>query len=357
MAMTHASRPSLDALSPTLYAFLQHKFKDVRIANQGSRAAIQRVRDPLNPNRTLTNAQQWGEYYCVCCPFCNDVGHKLWINHMYGADYNKKSGRRTDTHLAICYKNDCIESPERREQLEDLIFGPGRRLLPKLPIQAGSVSFEPQQISAPGKILNLLELPDTAPAIEYLTSRNFDIELLTNAFGVGVCTEPLPQYRVMRGRIYIPSYFNQQLVAWQGRLPTNQKVDMKYYTAGTKSRALYNYDLACRQDCVVIVEGAPSVWRLGAIGVSLFGKTLSFWQENTIATTWTGKPVFIVLDHGENEAIEKAATQLCRHNIKVVPVLMPDARDPADYSKDDLRELLLSAADSVGVTANLSSLR
>jgi hypothetical protein len=357
MAMTHASRPSLDALSPTLYAFLQHKFTDVLFANQGSRAAIQRVRDPLNPNRTLTNAQEWGEYYRVCCPFCNDVGHKLWINHMYGADYNKKSGRRTDTHLAICYKNDCIASPERREQLEDLIFGPGRRLLPKLPIQVGSVSFAPQQISAPGKILNLLELPDTAPAIEYLTSRNFDIELLTNAFGVGVCTEPLPQYRVMRGRIYIPSYFNQQLVAWQGRLPTTQKVDMKYYTAGTKSRALYNYDLACRQDCVVIVEGAPSVWRLGAIGVSLFGKTLSFWQENTIATTWTGKPVFIVLDHGEIEAIEKAAMQLCRHNIKVVPVLMPDERDPADYSKDDLRELLLAAADSVGVTANLSSLR
>lgn len=357
MAMTHASRPSIDALNPTLYAFLQHKFKDVRIANQGASAVVQRIQDPLNPGRTLTQASQWGEYYCVCCPFCNDVGNKLWINYLYGADYNPKTGRRTDTHLAICYKNNCISCPERREQLEDLIFGPGRHLLSKLPIQAGDTNINPQQISVPGKIVNLLELPDTAPAVEYLTGRNFDIEVLTNVFGVGVCVEPLPQYRPMRGRIYIPSYFNQQLVAWQGRLPTTQKVDMKYYTAGTKSRALYNYDLACRQECVVIVEGAPSVWRLGAIGVSLFGKTLSFWQENTIATTWTGKPVFVVLDSGEDEAIEKATMQLCRHNLQVVPVLMPDDRDPADYSKQDLRELLLAAADSVGVSVTLSSLR
>jgi hypothetical protein len=357
MAMTHASRPSATALNPTLYAFLQHKFRDVRFANQGSSAVVQRIQDPLNPKRTLTNAQQWGEYYCVCCPFCNDVGNKLWINYLYGADYNPKSGRRTDTHLAICYKNNCIESPERREQLEDLIFGPGRHLLAKVPIQAGDTTIGPQQISVPGKIVNLLELADTAPAVEYLTGRNFDIELLTNVFGVGVCTEPYPQYRLMRGRIYIPSYFNQQLVAWQGRLPTTQKVDMKYYTAGSKSRTLYNYDLACRQECVVIVEGAPSVWRLGAIGVSLFGKTLSSWQENTITTTWTGKPVFVVLDKGEEAAIEKATMQLCRHNLQVIPVLMPDERDPADYSKQDLRDLLLAAADSVGVSVTLSSLR
>jgi hypothetical protein len=357
MAMTHASGPSVNPLNNTLYSFLQHKFGEVRIANQGAKAFIQRIHDPLKPGRTLTQAQQWGEYYCVCCPFCNDVGNKLWINHMYGVDYDARSGRRTDTHLAICYKNNCIDDPQRREQLEDLIFGPGKRLLPKMPIQQGAVNVGVQQITPPGKIVNLPELPDSSPAVEYLTSRNFDTEVLTNVFGVGVCVEPLPQYRAMRGRIYIPSYFNQQLVAWQGRVPHGQKVDMKYYTAGTKSRALYNYDLASRQDCVVIVEGAPSVWRLGAIGVSLFGKTVSFWQENTIATTWAGKPVFIVLDHGEEEAIEKATAQLCRHNLKVVPVLMPDERDPADYSKSDLRDLLLAAADSVGVLATLSTLR
>lgn len=357
MAMAHAPRSSVNPLSPILYSFLQHKFGEVRIANQGAGTAIRRIQDPLNPNRVLAQAQNWGEYYCVCCPFCNDVGNKLWINHMYGAEYNARTGHRTDTHLAICYKNNCIASPERRGQLEDLIFGPGKRLIAKMPIQTGTVSFETQQIAPPGKILNLEEFPDSSPAVQYLIGRNFDIDILSNVFGVGVCTEPSPQYRAMAGRIYIPSYFNQRLVAWQGRVPTAQKVDMKYYTAGTKSRALYNYDLACRQNCVVIVEGAPSVWRLGAIGVSLFGKTLSFWQENTIATTWAGKPVFVVLDHGEEDAIEKATAQLCRHNLKVVPVLMPDERDPADYTKEDLRELLSSAADTVGVPVDLSLLR
>ena len=357
MVMTHSSRSDVNPLNGTLYSLLEHKFQDVRIANQGAGTAIRRIQDPLNPRRVITLAQQWGEYYCVCCPFCNDVGHKLWINHMYGADYDAKIGRRTDTHLAICYKNDCLDCPERRTQLEDLIFGPGKRLLAKVPVKPGDVAFEPQQIAPPGKILNLTELSDTATAVEYLSSRNFDIELLTNVFGVGVCVEPLPQYRVMRGRIYIPSYFNEKLVAWQGRVPTSQKIDMKYYTAGVKSRALYNYDLAARQDCVVIVEGAPSVWRLGAVGVSLFGKSLSFWQENTIATTWSGKPIFVVLDHGELDALEKAVSQLYRHSTKVIPVMMSDARDPADYAREDLRDLLLAAADSVNVAIPESFLR
>jgi len=356
MTMTHASQPGANALNPTLFSLLRHKFQNVRIANQGAAAAVCRVPDPLNPKRTLTHAQNWGEYYCVCCPFCNDVGHKLWINHTYGADYDPRSGRRTDTHLAICYKNNCLNDGTRLAQLEDLVFGPGKQLLARVPIQQGDTVFEPQQIAPPGKIAALAELSDESPAVRYLLERDFDVEVLAHIFGVGVCVDPLPQYRIMRGRIYIPSYFNQQLVAWQGRAPTANKVPIKYYTAGTKSRALYNYDVACRQDCVVIVEGAPSVWRLGRVGVSLFGKTLSFWQENTIATTWAGKPVFIVLDKGEEAAIEKATAQLCRHNLKVIPVLMPDSRDPADYAKDELRELLSAAADSVGVSVNLSIL-
>lgn len=349
MAMTYASRPDVNPLNRTLYALLQHKFGCVRISNQGCAASIQRVRDPLNPKRTLTQAAQWGEYYCVCCPFCNDAGNKLWVNYMYGADYDRRSGHRTDTHLAVCYKNNCTAEPGRLAQLEDVIFGPGKKLLARVPIQEGYVSVEPPQVVPPGKIMNLLELPETNSAVKYLLSRSFDIETLTNVFGVGVCTEPLPQYKVMRGRIYIPSYFNQQLVAWQGRAPTAQKVDMKYYTAGTKSRALYNYDVASRQDYLVIVEGAPSVWRVGPSAVSLFGKTLSSWQENTISTTWSGKPIFVVLDYGETEAIEKATAQLCRHNMHVVPVLMPDERDPADYGRKEFRDLLAAAADSVEV--------
>lgn len=348
--MTQAAKP----LNATLYAFLQHKFKDVRIANQGAAAVVRKIRDPVNPGRTITQGLSWGEYYCVNCPFCNDVGNKLWINHTYGADVNSLTGKRADTHLAVCYKNNCVDSPERREQLETLIFGPGRRFLSKIPIAAGDPTTRPEVIEPPGTIVSLVDLPETDPAIRYLRSRSFDVSELVSVFDLGVCLSPTPRFAAMRGRIYIPSYFNGTLVAWQGRAPTAQKIDMKYYTAGVKSRALYNYDVAKNEPAVVIVEGAPSVWRIGRYAVSLFGKSLSFWQENTIATTWAGKPVFVVFDYGEEQAAEKAAAQLCRHNLSVVPVVMPDERDPADYTREEFFELLYQSSADCGVNLNFN---
>ena len=342
--MVQGPRP----LNATLYAFLQHKFKDVRIANQGAAAHVRRVRDPVNPKRTITQGLSWGEYYCVSCPFCNDTANKLWINHTYGVDLDPNTGRRTDTHLAVCYKNNCVDSPERREQLENLIFGPGRRFLAKLPVSAGEIVSGPETVEFPGKIIPLTELPEASAAVGYLVRRGFNIAELTERFDLGVCAEAIPRYRAMQGRIFIPSYFNGNLVAWQGRVPTDRQVEMKYYTAGVKSRSLYNYDAAKEQEFVVIVEGAPSVWRIGAPAVSLFGKSLSYWQENTIATTWVGKPIFIVLDFGEEQAVEKAAAQLCRHNLRVIPFVMPDTRDPADYTRDEFFDLLHTAASACG---------
>lgn len=354
--MTATMVQGIRPLNATLYAFLQHKFKSVKIANQGAAAHVRRVRDPVNPKRVITQGLSWGEYYCVSCPFCNDTANKLWINHTYGVDFDQTTGRRTDTHLAVCYKNNCVDSPERRDQLENLIFGPGRRFLDKLPVSEGSISFGPETVELPGKIVPLTELKTGSAAVGYLSRRGFDVVELTQAFDLGVCVEASPRYRAMQGRIFIPSYFNGNLVAWQGRIPTEQKVDMKYYTAGTKSRALYNYDTAKDQPFVVIVEGAPSVWRVGPSAVSLFGKSMSYWQENTIATTWVGKPVFVVFDYGEEQSVEKATAQLCRHDLQVVPVVMPDSRDPADYSREEFFGLLRDAATSCNVTVSFGSI-
>lgn len=358
MAMTHSSMPRVNPLNPNLYALLEHKFGEVKIANAGSSANIQRFPDPLRPGRIITQAHWWGEYYCVNCPFCNDVGNKLWINHLYGADYDQRTGRRTDTFLAHCYKNGCIAVPGRAEQLEDMIFGPGKWANRKMAIRSGDLSAAPETLDVPGDILSLQELSPNHPAIEYLTSRDFDIKELSEVFRVGLCTNAPTRYRIMNGRIYIPSFFNGALVAFQGRMTRNptSKQEIKYYTQGRKSRALYNYDNACREKVVVVVEGAPSVWRLGRAGVSLFGKTLSYWQENTIATTWAGKPVFVVLDCDAQKELEHVVTQLCQHNLHVVPVVLPDARDPADYSRADLRDILSAAASAVNVQADLSFL-
>lgn len=345
-------------LNPTLYALLEHKFSgSVKIANPGVSAVIERYPDPVHPGRYVTRSSRWGEYYCVCCPFCNDTAHKLWINHRYGADFDRETGRRSDTFLATCYKNNCIRT--RYQQFEDLVFGPGKKLPVRMGIATGIKPENAESISPPGEIVSLADLPDYHPANEYLRSRNFDPAVLAEKFGVGVCVNPVPAYGIMRGRIYIPVYSSGQLVGWQGRIVTPPDGKPKYYTQGSKSRALYNYAQAARQPYVVVVEGVPSVWRIGDPAVAIFGKTVSQWQQNTIGTAWTGKPVFVVIDFGEDEgrALEQIAMQLYRYPIQLVPVQMPDARDPADYSLPDFYELLHEAAADIGVDSSVLNTR
>jgi hypothetical protein len=357
MTMTQPARPSVNPLNPTLYALLEHKFGEVRIANAGAAARVQRFQDPRT-KKIVTRANGWGEYYCVCCPFCRETNFKLWINHLYGASCNLKTGRRNDTYLAHCYRNGCMEHEGRLAQLEDLIFGPGGKVRRNMVIRQGTMADLNEALDVPGDIMSLETLPEYHPAIEYLTARGFDTQELSTVFNVGVCRDAATRYRIMNGRIFIPTYFNGKLVAWQGRLARDARSgEIKYYTQGRKSRALYNYDVAAKENAVVLVEGAPSVWRLGRAGVCLFGKTLSYWQENTIATTWAGKPVFVMLDCDAQKELEQAVMQLCQHNLQVVPVILPDARDPADYSRAELHGLLSAAAAAVGVTADLSFLR
>jgi hypothetical protein len=361
MTMTASPPPhKTEPLNPMLYGLLEHKFGAVRVSSPGEPARVRRMLDPVHPGRTITLASQWGEYYCVCCPFCDDDNFKLWINHTYGTEIDDQKGRRADTYLACCYKHECTKNPNVRAQLEQMIFGDGRRFLKQAPLRSVAADLAAPAITVPGHIVPLADLPPEHPALAYLRERNFDPMQIGRDFNVGVCVEPaVDKYRIMRNRIYIPVTFNAKLVMFQGRKvgPTS-KSDIKYYTAGRKSLALYNYDQAVLQPLVVVVEGVPSVWRLGAPAVALFGKTLSQWQCTTIATAWAGKPVFLMLDHDADVEgyVASGVEQLMRHGAIVVPVLLPDDRDPADYTREQLRGMLAEAADAVGVAVDLSFL-
>lgn len=346
-----------DPLNPVLYGLLERKFGVVRLANAGVPAVVESYRDPIT-GKSVTRALQSGEYYAVCCPFCNDVGHKLWINHQYGLEYDSKTGRRTNTYLACCYKNECLRQPGRLEQLEDLVFGAGKRLFKTMTIRHAEPDARLKEVAPPGTIVPLTDLADDHPAVTYVRSRQFDPATLSADFAVGVCTETsASRFRLMQGRLYIPVTFNRKLVGWQGRV-TNERRLPKYYNMPgmQKSHAVYNYDRAAPMPAVIVVEGVPSVWRIGAAGVCIFGKSLSAWQSNTIATTWAGKPIFLMLDADAGDELEAGAAQLCRHSEHVVPVVLPDSRDPADYTRPELQHMLAAAARDVGVAADLSFL-
>ena len=340
----------VNPLNATLHSLLEHKFGTVKIANAGVRASVERFRDPIHPGRYVTRSANWGEYYCINCPFCNDVDHKLWVNHMYGAAVDSNTGRRSDTFLAVCYKNDCVRS--RRQQFEDLVFGPGKPIAQRVPIAAGVTQDTATTIDPPGEIVSLRDLPSFHPAVEYLQSRQFDPTTLAERYGVGVCVNPPPKYDIMRGRIYIPAYMHGQLLAWQGRVVSPPDAKPKYYTQGYKSRVLYNYAAAAREPYLIVVEGVPSVWRLAAPAVAIFGKSLSQWQQNTIGTTWSGKTVFLVLDYGAEAELEKMTMQLYRYLVEVVPVVMPDTRDPAEYELPEFYTMLRSTAAMLNIDAS-----
>ena len=107
-------------LNPILYRALERRFGPVLVADEGSAMVSTRAPSAFNSDRTNLVILAAGEYYKVCCPFCRDSRHRLWINHMYGQP--DTSGFRNNW-LAYCYNENCIDSPGRRQQLEHLIFG------------------------------------------------------------------------------------------------------------------------------------------------------------------------------------------------------------------------------------------
>lgn len=330
----------IDPLNTMLHALLEHKFGEVVIANEGVSAHVQKIADPLRPGKFIERALVWGEYYCVNCPFCGDTRHRLWINHLYGSDW--EFNRRKYTYLATCYNENCTAKPGKRQQLESLIFGQGRPLTRRVQIKAPSCEFVQKAVEPPGEVCSIAGVAAAHPAVQYVRSRGFDPDELARHFNIGVCTYVNSQrYRIMYDRLYIPIEFNHQLVGWQGRA-TNDAATPKYFNCpGTsKSRMLYNYDTARAQPYAVVVEGVPSVWRIGKPAVCTFGKTMSLFQQLTISTTWAGKPVIVMLDNDAKAEMEQAVNLLRAKNCDVRPIYLPDKRDPADYSAGEIQDMI-----------------
>jgi hypothetical protein len=338
--MTAASPRAIDPLNSVLYAQLEHKFGSISIANEGVNAHIQRFADPLRPGKVVENTLTWGEFYCVNCPFCADNRRRLWINHLYGSEYEHQ--RRKYTHLAVCYNENCTHAAGRLAQLETIVFGPGRPLFRRVQIKAATAEFVQTAVEPPGEICALGGLPEFHPAVRYVLGRKFDPIMLARDFNIGVCTfVEHKRYRPMLNRLYIPIVTNNELVGWQGRAVTDDAAPKYFNAPGTsKSRMLYNLDTARTQPYVVVVEGVPSVWRIGAAAVCLFGKTMSLYQQTTIATTWGRKPVILMLDRDAKPEMEQGIAGLKTRGMDVRPVFLPDERDPADYSTPEIQAII-----------------
>lgn len=346
---------TLQPLNAELYRRLRARFQSLVIANEGDRAVGSPIRDPIDPRRVRMQMSTWGEYYRVCCPYCQDTRHRLWINHMYG-QADEVAGF-PKTWLAVCYNEGCIDGPGRRQALEELVFGFRNRRDRHRTINIAIPDTGEQvltPVTPPGEILRLTELPANHPAIQYLCGRGYDPAHLSEYYGIGFClTVNSPDYYPMRGRIYIPVWMENALVGWQGRFvgDTNWQTTAKYF--GRKGMAkrsmLYNYDTAKAWPFVVVVESAASVWKVGGPCVGLLGKTLSGAQRTLLQRTWPGKLIVLILDPDARDEMEGILNEMRLSAVNpIVPLYLPADHDPGNYTHEANVGMIQAAARQSG---------
>lgn len=365
--LTAAALPTQAAagvLNPLLYQKLKQLFGRVRVADPGAGFRGNEIYDSARRRHDLRVADP-GEYYCVNCRYCGDQRQRLWINHRFG---EFGSDNRRMLHLAICYNEDCLRDWSRRLELADQIFGLHNRNNRDVNWVAAAGEQESDRLTVatlPGECIPIAHLPADHIARQYLTvTRRYSLEILTQ-YQTCFCVRALPQYRPAEGRIVLPIFMNGQLVGWQARWPEdlNWKATgrIKFYSMPgmPKRQVLYNWDIAQRYPFIVVCEGIMSSWNVGPHAVALLGKTCAMPQQHLL-TMGRQQTIVLLLDGGATERknmtdiIQQLLNQPGASGRAIVPVTLPDGRDPGSYDPRNSREILHNVirtqAAAMGVT-------
>lgn len=336
-----------------LYKRLQRVFGKVSIANEGTPLIVTEFIDPITGKKKV-HIDQRGETYCVNCPFCeiltngrSDTKQRLWINHCYGVS-GHSTGRRF-WGLAHCYNEDCLSVEEFREALKSIVYGfetPPKnvRQLKHVPID-----YPAYEVELPTGLVPINSLPSSHPASQFLESRGFDRNYLYEVFKIQYAEEIDVRYPMMHNRIIIPVYVKGKLVGFQGR--SVREGEIKYLTAKKTriSEALYGYDVFPRDGkakIVFLVEGAPDVWRIGPGALGMCGTHLSHSKVQLIEDLGVDF-VFVIFDgdiatnpHGMS-LVNSVKFKLEKQGIPHIIRILPDGKDPADFSKEELYDFII----------------
>lgn len=352
-------------LNPVLFQTLQEQFGEVRVVHQGEPRVTRRVPDPSRPGRFIDQVEQRGEQYQLCCPFCGDTRFRLYVSYAFGQQDN--SGNR-NFNLWNCHNEKCQQSEVNRRIFRSKTAAPlGRQIVrsapPSPPAPAPSA---PQPIVLPDGLIPITSLPATNPGPAYLIERGFDPAYLEQVWGVRYCSYCTNCTPVATDRILIPIYRPAQMFApgpqelvlggWQARLVPGLVLlggsEAKYINplGMQKSELLYGLPLAVgAAGPVFVVEGATDAWRVGPGAVALLGKDLSQTQKLLLVYHFAGRPIVVMLDPDAPEAAEKIqqSLQLARPatsgDNRVVLARLPDGRDPADCTREELFALASTA--------------
>ena len=325
-------------LNLELYKRLQRNFGTVAVANQGE-GFVSTVRQGLD-GRPKQHVAHSGEYYRVCCPYCKDTRNRLWVNHRYG--HVDPNTRNKNMHLVICYNENCLSHPGRRQQFENAVFrGMNWSQRKSLVVQRGETQEAGlKQVSPPGTLVTVDALPDDHEASLYLRSRGYDpVELGTN-FNVAYCEFAEPKYPAAADRIVASVVMDGELVGWQcryiGDIDWKKAGFAKYYTRpGMPKRLMfYNYDQAKKYPLVVLTEGISDVWAVGPQAIAMLGKKLHASQERLLCSTWGKGLVALLLDPDAKSETDDLVARL-EHKFTggVVPIYLTE-QDPGELDRD-----------------------
>lgn len=345
-------------LNPTLFGRLREEFGRVQVSHAGIAASFRYGPDPIdNRMKMQMSPGGAGEYYRVNCPYCNDSRSRLWVNHIWGVPDEMDN---KNLWLAICYNEDCLSHKGRSGEFYDRVYGfknvnqRGQKIV-VLQGEVESQVLTPK--SLPGMTLSMDRVPESDKSVLYLRSRGLDPKYLAKTFDIGLCLDAFGDYPMAHGRIVIPIVMRGILVGWQcryvGDVDWKARGIPKYYNLPNMPRRLmlYNFDVARKFPYVVVTEGPLDAWAVGEPAVAAFGKHLSVSQRQLLRENWENGVVIVLLD-GDAWADAQKLTELLRqehYSGVVVPVRLPDGRDPGATDTSLLWQCINDACHEVGI--------
>lgn len=367
----------MDPLNPILYHALVRRFHEVHVRGAGCANTwfLEQIRqsDGTWRSRRKMAPSGAGEEYQVDCPYCNDLRGRLTVNHMWGV-------RDPDTGTlnlwaAQCWNEQCLSSVDRQRDLYQMLtpyMGKGHVASGQVkPGKKKDVQYGvPEPVDWPGEMWTLDTLPAGHQALTYLRSRDYDPMWLAEKHRVQYCGDSF--YPLARDRLVFPLFWFGTMVGWQTRFigdtlhgePLKHFKIPKYWSNPGMPRDMvgYNLDRAMQYSTIIVVEGFLDCVQTGPQAVGCLGKVCTFGVQSKIirALKKQDKPgVVVLMTDPKQDEVSKEKGRM--HHIEqmrqafegkvdyVLPVYLPEDRDPGSSSSLWLRQFIQARADEAGV--------